>query len=120
MGATDFASRLNTISVAIGVGASLSAAVDLAGCSLVGIHMPAAWTAAGLTFQASEDGSSFDNLYDGGGTEKSLTVAASRYVLLPPDDWVSVRYLKVRSGTSGVPVNQTGGATLILVVRPRS
>jgi hypothetical protein len=33
-------------------------------------------------------------------------------------DWIGVRYMKVRSGTSGTPVNQGGARTITLVVQP--
>lgn len=99
-------------------GASLSAAVSLLSQRLVAIIMPAAWTAAGLTFQASDDGTNYYNLHDGAGTEVSLTVAASRYVRLTPADWSRIRYLKVRSGTSGVPVNQGADRAIILLTKP--
>jgi hypothetical protein len=33
-------------------------------------------------------------------------------------DWVGVRFLKIRSGTAGTPVNQAAARTLTLVVQP--
>ena len=79
--------------------------------------MPAAWTAASLTYQASADGVTYDDMYDGA-TERSLTVAASRYMMQNIGDWVGIRYLKIRSGTSGSPVNQGGARVITLVVQP--
>jgi hypothetical protein len=79
--------------------------------------MPATWTAANLTLQASVDNSTWDNVFDSLGTEVTITAAASRFILLNPADFVSVRYLKVRSGTSGTPVNQGGARTITLIVR---
>lgn len=104
--------------VTIANGASLSGAAALNNQRLVAIIMPAAWTAAGLTFQASDDGTNWFNLHDGAGTEVSLTVAASRYVRLAPLDWSRIRYLKVRSGTSGAPVNQGADRIVTLLTRP--
>ncbi len=46
---------LATFTATIPSGQSLSAEVDLGANSLVGIAMPAAWTAADLTFQVSSD-----------------------------------------------------------------
>lgn len=108
---------VETTTVTIANGESLSGAVDLKGRKLVGIVMPAAWTSASLTFQASPDGTNYFNLYDGA-TERALTVAASYYSMQNIGDWVGVRYLKIRSGTSGSAVNQGGARVLTLVVQP--
>lgn len=71
-----------------------------------GIQMPAAWTAANLTFQVSYDGVTFANLYDNSGNEYTVTAAASRTILLPLVDFLGIAYLKIRSGTSATPVTQ--------------
>ena len=106
-----------TTTATIANGQSLSGAVNLSGFTLIGIDMPASWTTANLTLQASIDNSTWDNVFDSLGTEVTITAAASRFILLNPADFVSVRYLKVRSGTSGTPVNQGGARTITLIVR---
>lgn len=108
---------VETTTVVIENNGSLSGAVDLGGRKLVAIDMPSSWTAASLTFQASADGVTYDNLYDGA-TERALTVAASRYLAQAIGDWVGIRWLKVRSGTAASPVNQTAERVLTLVVQP--
>ncbi len=103
--------------------ASLSDAIDLSGasfglreaCALVGIIMPATWTAASMTFSASDDNTTFRDLYDSAGTEITYTVAASHHIRVTPSDWAGMQYLKVRSGTAGAAVAQ-GGARLIKLV----
>ena len=112
---------LSTVSATIAESGSLSAEVDIGSSKvLCGIIMPAAWTAAGMTFQAAAaTGGTFYNLYDAYGTEKALTVAAERYI--PIDDpafWLGVRYLKVRSGTAASAVNQAAARTITLVTKP--
>ncbi len=97
-------------------GASLSDVVDCASGRLARIDMPASWDAAVLTFQASEDGAQFYDLHKADGAEYAVTAAANQAVLIESADFVSVRYLKVRSGTSGSPVNQTGARTLNIVL----
>jgi hypothetical protein len=104
--------------VTIASGASLSGAVDLNGCGLVRIQMPAGWDAAVLTFQVSLDGLTFANLYDRAGNEYTVQVAASSSIIVPPSDFAGLRWLKVRSGTAGVAVNQTAERVLNLMVRP--
>lgn len=117
MGAPVVSQALETLTATIENSGSLSGAVDLGGRKLVAIDMPSSWTAASLTFQASVDGVTYDDLYDGA-TERALTVAASRYLAFNIADWVSVRFLKIRSGTAGTPVNQAAARTLTLVVQP--
>lgn len=98
--------------------ASLSGSVDLNGRQLVGIMLPAAWTAANLTLQASMDGSTFFNVYAIGGSEYTATVtAASTFIIIPPNDLLGVRYIKLRSGTSGSPVTQGASRTITLATR---
>jgi hypothetical protein len=110
---------LDTTTVTIANGQSLSGAADLKGLGTpVRIDMPAAWTAANLTFQVSADGVTYQDLYDDGGSEVTVTAAAGRSIFLQPAEWAHVRYLKVRSGTAAVPVNQGTDRLLTLVVRP--
>lgn len=113
-----FQSPLCTQTATIPNGGSLSGAIDLGGTALVGIQMPSGWDAAALTFQASADGITFAELYDAAGNVRSLTTAASHSLYLVPSEWLGIRYLKVRSGTSGSPVNQTADRALTLISRP--
>jgi hypothetical protein len=112
--------ELATVDATIANGASLSAAVRLPpGCYPIAVAMPAAWTAASLTFQVSHDnGTTYNNLHNDSGAEVALTVDASRFVRLAPTEWAAVNLLKVRSGTAGTPVNQGAERTVTLVVRP--
>ena len=95
--------------------ASLSDAVDLQGCRLTGLRFPAAWTAASVTFQVSEDDVTYGDLYNDSGEVTYSTAAASRCISLLAEDFLSWRYVKVRSGTSGAAVNQGADRTLVLV-----
>lgn len=98
-------------------GASLSGAVDLgAGAVLAAIYMPAAWTAASLTFQASADGVTYVDVYDDGDVEYEIAAAASRSIKVSLEDFIGVRYLKVRSGTTATPVAQGASRSIVLVV----
>lgn len=105
----------NIISATILSGASLSAAVYLGSGTLSKIIMPATWTAANLTFQTSDDGTTYSNLYDASGTEYVVTAAASRAIIVPVSEFQGFRYMKVRSGTAGVPVNQGADRVLTLI-----
>ena len=101
----------------IAAGGSLSAEVALGEKTLVGIVMPAVWTAAGLTFQAAPDDVNFCELYDGAGSEVTLTAAASQFVQVDPTKWRGITGIKIRSGTSASPVIQTAAAVLTLITR---
>ncbi len=96
----------------------LTEIIDLAGGTPVAVQMPAAWTAANLTFLAGRAEADMDNLYDSAGTEVNVTAAASRYIVLDPQTFHSMRFLRIRSGTAGTPVTQAAARTLYLVVRP--
>ena len=101
-------------------GQSLSGVIDLEGRTMVGIIMPAAWTAASLTFQAcATQTGTYSDLYDDSGIEVAVQAAAARAIAvdlaaLKLAPW---RYLRIRSGTSGTPVNQGAERILTLVVK---
>ncbi len=98
--------------------ASLSGAVNLgSNKNVVRIQMPAAWTAASLTFQLSDDASNYFNLFDAYGVEYTVVAAASETLLIPVGDLRAVQYLKVRSGTSGTPVAQGGSRDIVVVAQ---
>jgi hypothetical protein len=118
-------------SVSIPAGATgLSAAFSLApdgDFALVGIIMPGTWTAANLTFQMSPDRpvvlpdddapAAFYNGYDDAGNEVTVTAAASRALMLSQNVLIVGRCFKIRSGTSGTPVDQTATRTLTVIFR---
>lgn len=106
------------VPVTIANGASLSDVVTIDPRTVVvGIEMPGAWTAAQLTFQVSTDGVTFKNLFNNAGSELTTTGAAVNLVLhLDWTQFVGIRYLRVRSGTSGTPVNQLADRVLNLIL----
>jgi len=115
------AQNRNIVEATIDNGTSLSPAVYLAGEVLVGIRMPAAWTAASITFQASMDDVTYLNVYlSTAATELAITVAVDRHIWLVPWDNASYRWLKVRSGAAGAPVNQLAERTIELITRGKA
>lgn len=111
------------IDVTIAASGSLSDEIDLRGYELDAILMPAAWTAADLTFQAAEkSGGTFRNVYDDAGNEVTVSADASLAIPLstPGEQLRGLRFIKVRSGTSGAAVNQAAERTVTLVVKHRS
>jgi hypothetical protein len=97
-------------------GASLSNEVHLKSMRPFAIEMPTTWTAANLTFQVTTDGTTYRNLYDDTGAEVTVTASGDRYIaLVSPAQWIGVQRFKIRSGTSGVPVNQGADRALHVV-----
>jgi len=104
----------------IPINTALSNELDLNGLNVVGIEMPAGWDAAALTFLGGNTYGELGNVYDGYGVELNLTVVAARMVFLSEvTNLLPWRYVRLRSGTAGTPVNQTTAArTVKLVCRP--
>lgn len=96
--------------------ASLSGEIDLGGVKEFAIVMPAAWTAANLTFQsASVSGGTLQDVYDDVGTEVTVTAAAGRTIGVSKAALNGLRFLKIRSGTAAVPVAQGAERTLTII-----
>jgi len=120
----------NRIVTTIVSGAALTDAIDLpslknAGSSMTGdgvhlslIQMPADWTTANLTFEVSVDGSTYAPLYKDDGSEYVVSASTSRVILLNVVDFATIRFIKIRSGTVGTPVNQADTRTLNISFRP--
>ncbi len=97
-------------------GGALSGSVHLHNQRLFAILMPAQWDAANLTFQGSVDGTNFSEVYDDNGNEVTVQAAAGRFVVLSsPLMFLGLQRIIIRSGTVGVPVNQTADRLLTLI-----
>lgn len=105
-----------TKTITIAEGASLSAVVDLEQLNIVGLLMPAEWTAADITFQASPDNSTFGNVANSEGNEVKVIVAAGKFVGATLPELSGIRYLKIRSGTADSPVNQEAARSIKIVL----
>lgn len=101
-------------------GAALSNVVNVNANDIVGIHMPADWTTAALTFAVLNHGSGvYEKLVDSGGTEVSFTVGSDTVIHLA----TALRCLgtlKVRSGVAATPVNQGADRTIKLILAKSS
>ena len=86
---------------------SLSGAIDCSAAPPVRISMPAAWTAANLSFQVSSDGTTFEDLFDSTGKEVMVNVMPGTVVRLSAGWAVSPVWLKFRSGSRTAPVLQS-------------
>ena len=98
--------------------ASLSGSVDLKGRLLVGVGGPAIWTAAGIAFEGSMDDTTFCEVTNGA-AEITLVFDAGWFISIPPGTLEGAgRYIKLRSGTSTVPVAQGGARIITVWMRP--
>jgi len=99
-------------------GATVRDGCDLAGLVLVGIGMPAVWTAAAITFQVSKDGVTFRDVFNVDGTEFKLTTPlADQFIPLAPLDTYGWRYIRLRSGLKSATVAQGAARVVDLITR---
>lgn len=110
-------SRPIELPVTISNGQSFSNVVDIGNKTVIGIVMPGSWTAANLTMQVSTDGTTYNDVYDSAGTEKTYTAAVSRYIIIDPADFIGAKYIKVRSGTAAATVNQGAERIIKLITK---
>ena len=100
-------------------GQNVSDEILVGAANLVGLYLPAEWTTANLTMQVGEDGAAWSNVYDAAGNEVTLTVSgAGTYIALPAGAFNALGYFRLRSGTSGTPVNQGATRTILAALRP--
>ena len=110
----------------ISAGQSLSAPFQVGMLKVVRLGMPSDWTPAALTFQISLDdaGTTWLDLHRGAESNTGLwtafetgisKVVPNSVLLLPPGAGVNVPWLKLRSGTSSKPINQSADRTFMVV-----
>lgn len=118
-----------SVSVTIPNNEALSSGVDLGNFSLAALEMPEGWAGTQVTFQAKAkprdsdhpgvgdpNPEDWDNVYDSAGNEVTVTVAANRVVVDLPE-LAAIRYLRIRSGTSATPVNQSPSKVIRLLLK---
>ena len=114
-------SEVKTLKAVIASGASTSGTILVSGArSIVGIQMPAAWTAASLTFDGSHDGTTFVPIHHGAGAytiTAAQGAAASLGVSLDKEAFAPWPYVRIRSGVIGTYVNQAAERTLQVLTR---
>jgi hypothetical protein len=110
-----------TEQVTIAAGTALSNAVNLGDKTLSAIVIPAAWSTAALSFQASDDGgATWHDHFDWLGNEisaASADVVAGRRIAVDPSSFRDVDMIKLRSGLTASPVNQGTACVLTLIAR---
>ena len=106
--------QLTPLTATIANGATTSDAVNLYGCTAIGIGFPAAMTGATVTFKGSlDDGSTFLDIYDIDGVQVSYTFVASTGLPLDVKTFAPYDQIKVVSASSE-------GAERLITIKPFS
>ena len=101
------------LAAAIAAGQTASAAIDLSGCTLCGVYVPAAFTGTTLAFQASPDGAAFSRVGDGSGNAYVQSLAPGDFVPVDTAVFAGVRFVKIVSNAA-----EAAARSLTLAVRP--
>lgn len=109
---------VNILKAIIPAGGSISQPVDCTAGRLIQINTPDAWDPGSqyITFQVSPSGNDYNDLYLANGEELMLTCQPNQAIAVQAADWPSGRFIKVRSGSSANPVNQSAAREFELIV----
>lgn len=115
---------ISVIGAEINNNEAISGSVDLGGFSLIALEMPELWAGTQVTFQCKAERSQtsaesiedWDNVYDSAGNELTVTVAANRVVTDIPE-LAPLRFIRIRSGTSTTPVNQSPSKQIRIICK---
>ncbi len=112
-------SAWETFPVILAEGFSTTDTINLGGLRLFGIVMPVAWTTANLTFQMSPDsGATWVDMFDQNGNEILAVGETEAYIgMNTPPHFAPLQFLRIRSGSSSVPVTQDADRVLKLLLR---
>lgn len=110
---TDISERVHLFDIVIASGTTTSTAIPLKGWVLAAIDTPGTLTSTSLSFTecATETGT-YKPIYNDAGSAYSVTVAATRHIIIDPSKIVAGGYLKVVMGSS-----EGGDRTLTLRLR---
>jgi len=102
MSSRDYQKKVEVdLSATIASGQTTSGEIDLYGCTLCGLFMPAAFTGTTIKISASPTSGGTFLPVQSSGADYSLTVAASKYVPIENLSIIAgVRYIKLVSGSS--------------------
>ena len=113
-----FISAWESYPISIQSGTSMSDLLNLGGLRLFGLTIPSDWTTADITFQMSPDeGVTWFDVHDASGQPAKVSASADGFFAVDPRCFASIQNLRVRSGTAGAEVQQTGDRSLQLILR---
>ncbi len=114
--------NLRAYQVTIAAGASASEIFATQGWAIVGIEMPAAWTAANIGYKSCMSGNvdKLKQVYDNGSNPEVTQVAASHNIAIPQSDTVFAPFMQLISVSTSdgtTPVVQVAAASITLLLR---
>lgn len=106
-------------------GAAVSNPIALGGTKITAILLPAAWTAADLSFEASVDGAAWAAVWDDANAEvliAAATVAARLGQWLVPtpgimQELAGLHFVRLRSGNTAANVNQAAARSFTILTK---
>lgn len=109
---------LTTQLATIAAGESLSTVIDASAASPIRVIMPAAWTGTYLTFQISNDGVNFYELYGSDGHPVVVTIVPGTAVAVTSTNlgFRTGDYFRIRAGSAQQPRPQDAQRTFIVVL----
>ena len=113
MNKTGYLGNMITKTVTLPAGTK-TAAIDLAGFTLVGVQLPTTFTGTTMTFEASSaiDGTFVAVKAGTSGAALSYTVAQATWAALDPKDFYGLNFIKIVSGSS-----ESADRTLVLTLK---
>jgi hypothetical protein len=108
--------RKASTTVTILAGQALSSSGDLTAGNVAAILFPADWTDANITFQISDDDTTWYDLYDNQGHEVLRPVGPFRAVMIDPSLTQAALHVRIRSGPAANPVPQEADRDIKLVL----
>lgn len=103
--------------ITIASGQNLSGAIDIEWAAGIGIELPAAWDGNTISFAVSSDIAGTYGPLKSGGAEYTESVVAGDRISIDISAMFPWRYIKIRSGTSSTPTNQTADRSIKIVCR---
>ena len=104
------------LKVTIANGTSLSGPAAIGRGTLMAVILPT-FTSASLSFQVSEDGVTYREAFDSANAAVAVSASVGDRYIQAPAALAGAAWIKVRSGTSGAPVNQGAERTISLVLK---
>jgi hypothetical protein len=113
--------NLRAVSLTIASGASASEMFATQGDAILGLIMPAAWTAADIAYKSCISGNTRDlqQVYDAGGSPEKCVVSAGVNVAFPQGDVIFAPFLQLISVSTAddtTAVTQGGARTVIVLL----
>lgn len=112
------AENLWAVTCTIPAGANVADAFSTQGHAIVGIVMPAAWTAAVIGIEASVDsGKTWNTAYSNVSLFEQSLAQASSFIAFPFPDKIAAPDVRLKSvDATNVAVNQVAAATIIVIL----